>query len=81
MLTVLGAKILSRIVERYLAINNVTVGEAIDALDENAEESDPMTIKVKQMPEMWYEQTLVELEHVLDTYCPKFSIYVLTLQS
>ena len=63
----LGGKILSRIVERYLAINNVTVDQAIKALDENAKKSDPMTIKVDELQEAWFQKTLIDLEDVLDT--------------
>ena len=53
--------------ERYLAINNVTVEQAIKALDENAKKSDPMTIKVDELQEVWFQKTLIDLEDVLDT--------------
>ena len=56
--------------ERYLAINNVTVEQAIKALDESAKPSDPMTIKVGELQETWYHKTLIDIEDVLDTYCP-----------
>ena len=54
--------------ERYLAINNVTVEQAIKALDQNAKKSDPMTIKVEELQETWFDKTDIDLEGVLDTY-------------
>ena len=56
--------------ERFLAINDVTVEQAIKALDENAKQSDPMTIKVEQLKETWFDKTDIDLEDVLDTYVP-----------
>ena len=64
--------------ERYLAINNVTVEQAIKALDQNAKKSDPMTIKVAELQETWFDKTDIDLEDVLDTYIPS-SIVVLTV--
>ena len=58
--------------ERYLAINNVTVEQAIKALDQNAKKSDPMTIKVAELQETWFDKTDIDLEDVLDTYVPLF---------
>jgi hypothetical protein len=59
-------------VERYLAINNVTVEQAIKALDQSAKKSDPITIKVEELQETWFEKTDIDLEDVLDTYVPLF---------
>jgi len=65
-------KILSRIVERYLEINNVTVEQAIKALDESSgkAKADALTLKVERLKEQWDSKTDIDFEAVLDTYCP-----------
>lgn len=65
-------KILSRIVERYLEINNVTVEQALKALDESSgkAKADALTLKVERLKEQWDSKTDIDFEAVLDAYYP-----------
>jgi hypothetical protein len=66
----LVCKILSRIVERYLEINNVTVEQVLKVLDDTSgkTKSDSLTLKVERLKEQWDTKTEICLEVVLDTY-------------
>lgn len=65
-------KILSRIVERYLEINNVTVEQVQKVLKESPGKSKPdaLTLKIERLKEQWDEKTDIVLETVLESYSP-----------
>ena len=65
-------KILSRIVERYLEINNVTVEQVQRVLNESPGKSKPdaLTLKIERLKEQWDEKTEIVLEAVLESYTP-----------
>jgi uncharacterized protein (UPF0305 family) len=63
-------KILSRIVERYLEINNVTVEQVQRVLKESPGKSKPdaLTSKIERLKEQWDEKTEIVLDVVLESY-------------
>lgn len=63
-------KILSRIVLRYLEINNVTVEQIQKIMHKpnGKSKSDALTLKVERMKEEWDEKTEIPLETVLKSY-------------
>ena len=65
-------KILSRIVERYLEINNVTVEQVQKVLSESPGKSKPdaLSLKIERLKEQWDEKTEIVLESVLESYPP-----------
>ena len=68
-------KILSRIVERYLEINNVTVEQVQKAFNELPGKSKPdgLTLKIERLKEEWDEKTEIVLEAVLESYKPNIT--------
>lgn len=69
MMLMIVCKILSRIVERYLEINNVTVDQVLKVLDESSGKTKPdsLTLKIERLKEQWDDKTTICLEAVLDT--------------
>lgn len=65
-----GSKVLSRIVGRYLEMNGMTVEQAISAVDESPKKPGVETISVKleQLNLEWEAKTDLCLEFVLDSY-------------
>lgn len=65
-------KILSRIVERYLEINNVTVEQVQKVLNELPGKSKPdaLSLKIERLKEQWDEKTEIVLEAVLESCAP-----------
>ena len=64
------SKILTRIVERYLEINSVTVEQALKVLDEPLKklQASSFEIKVQRLAEEWEEKTGICLEFVFESY-------------
>jgi hypothetical protein len=60
-------KILSRIVERYLDINNLTVQQVLKVLDDSsAKKPDALTLRVERARDEWDKKTQIALGSVLD---------------
>jgi hypothetical protein len=67
----IGSKILTRIVERYLEINSVTVEQASKILlDEPVKklQASPLEAKVQRLAEEWEDKTEISLEFVIESY-------------
>jgi hypothetical protein len=65
---IVDCKMLSRIVEKFLEINNVTVEQTMKALPElpNKARPDYLTAKFERLKLQWDKETEISLESVLE---------------
>jgi hypothetical protein len=66
----LGSKILARIVERYLEINDVTPEQTLSALSDDIRTSPPTPLEAKiiKLAVEWRQKTELELYFVIESY-------------
>lgn len=66
----IGSKILARIVERYLEINDVTPEQTLSALSDDVRTSPPTPLEAKiiKLAAEWRQKTEFELYFVIESY-------------
>jgi hypothetical protein len=65
----IGSKILTRIVERYLDINSVTIEQVLKVLEEPPKklQASSFEINVQRLAEDWEDKTGIRLEFVIES--------------
>lgn len=73
----IGSKIFTRIVERYLEINDVTPEQGLNALsdDVRTEPLNPLEIKFQKLAAEWRQKTETELYSVIESYYVRKTSY------